>query len=202
LKTLIIIDMQNDFCPGGTLEVKEGDQIIPVINAIQDDFELVIATQDWHPENHGSFASNHPDKQVFEKTDLDGLEQILWPDHCIQGTKGAEFHPDLEMKRMEAIFRKGMDPMIDSYSGFYDNGHRKSTGLAGYLRSRGASELYFCGLAADYCVNYSLRDALEEGFKTFLIADGTKAIDPGGFNKIQKELEARGVNSIFSSEVY
>lgn len=129
MKTLIIVDVQNDFMPEGSLAVPKGNEIVPVINRIQPSFDLVVATQDWHPENHKSFASNHEGKKVFEKIRLNKTEQILWPDHCIQDTPGALFHPDLEMKRVETVFRKGMDPDIDSYSGFYDNGHEKSTGL-------------------------------------------------------------------------
>jgi nicotinamidase/pyrazinamidase len=133
MDALIIIDVQNDFIPGGSLAVPGGEEIIKIINELQSEFSLVVATQDWHPANHKSFASNHSGKRVFEKVDLHGLEQLLWPDHCIQGSKGAEFHKELDMRKVEAIFRKGMDAEIDSYSGFFDNGYRKSTGLAGYL---------------------------------------------------------------------
>ena len=151
MKTLIIVDVQNDFIPGGALEVPEGDQIIPVINSIQEKFDLVVATQDWHPANHSSFASNHDGMKPFGKIEWRGAEQILWPDHCVINSKGADFHPDLKMDKVEAVFRKGMDWKIDSYRGFFDNGHEKNTGLVGYLRERNAGELYFCGLAADFC---------------------------------------------------
>jgi nicotinamidase/pyrazinamidase len=192
MKTLIIIDMQNDFIPGGALEVPGGEKIIPVINRLQKKFELVIATQDWHPVNHMSFASSHPDKKPFDTIEWRGMDQVLWPDHCVQNSPGAEFHPELDARKLEAIFRKGMDPNIDSYSGFYDNGHEKNTGLAGYLRERNASELFFCGLAADVCVSFSIQDALREGFSTTLIEDATSPIDADAFEKIKRELTKMG----------
>jgi nicotinamidase/pyrazinamidase len=192
MKTPIIIDMQNDFIPGGALEVPGGEKIIPVINRLQKKFELVIATQDWHPVNHMSFASSHPDKKPFDTIEWRGMDQVLWPDHCVQNSPGAEFHPELDARKLEAIFRKGMDPNIDSYSGFYDNGHEKNTGLAGYLRERNASELFFCGLAADVCVSFSIQDALREGFSTTLIEDATSPIDADAFEKIKRELTKMG----------
>jgi nicotinamidase/pyrazinamidase len=201
MKTLIIIDLQNDFIPGGALEVPGGDKIIPVINRLQEKFELVIATQDWHPDNHMSFASNHQGKKPFDTIKWKGMDQVLWPDHCIQNSPGAEFHPELDARKVEAIFRKGMDKNIDSYSGFYDNGHEKNTGLTGYLRERNASELYFCGLAADVCVNFSLQDALKEGFSATLIEDATNPIDEDEFEKIKKELIAKGCRIINSKEI-
>jgi nicotinamidase/pyrazinamidase len=201
MKTLIITDVQNDFLPGGSLEVPKGDEIIPVINRIQDKFDLVIATQDWHPNNHVSLASNHKNKKPFDKIEWQGMEQILWPDHCVQGTKGAEFHPDLEMKKIEAVFRKGMDREIDSYSGFYDNGHNKNTGLAGYLRERNANEIYFCGLAADFCVYFSALDALKEGFSVTFIEDATKPIDKEEFANKKDEMKRLGVKIISSNEI-
>ena len=192
MKTLVITDAQNDFMPGGALAVPDGDQIIPVINRIQDKFSLVVATQDWHPQNHSSFASNHDGKKPFDRIEWHGLEQILWPDHCVINSQGAEFHADLKTDKIEAVFRKGMDRDIDSYSGFYDNGHKKSTGLAGYLRERNAMELYFCGLAADFCVNYSIMDALNEGFNGTLIEDATRPIDPEKYKKIRDILTSKG----------
>jgi len=201
MKTLIIIDAQIDFMHGGSLEVTEGDKIIPVVNRIQDKFDLVIATQDWHPEDHVSFASNHENKKPFDKIEWHGMEQILWPDHCVQGTKGADFHPDLAIKKVEAVFRKGMDPGIDSYSGFYDNGHEKSTGLAGYLRERNAGELYFCGLAADVCVYFSIKDALQEGFSATLIEDATRAINADEYERVRNEITEKGCKIINSSEI-
>lgn len=201
MKTLIIIDVQNDFTPGGSLEVPEGDEIIPIINKIQDEFDLIVATQDWHPEDHASFASNHEGQEPFDTIEWKGHEQVLWPDHCVQGSEGAEFHPDLKTKRIEAIFRKGMDPEIDSYSGFYDNHHEKSTGLAGYLREKGVEELYFCGLAADVCVNFSMRDALDEGFQAILIEDATRALDEDDYEEAKKEWKEKGAKIIRSSEL-
>ena len=201
MKTLIIIDAQKDFMPGGSLEVPEGDKIVPVVNDLQEKFDLVIATQDWHPQDHVSFASNHKGKAPFDKIEWHGMEQILWPDHCVQNTDGADFHPNLNMKKVEAIFRKGMDKGIDSYSGFYDNGHEKNTGLAGYLRERKAKELYFSGLAADVCVQFSIKDALKEGFSTTLIEDATRAIDDEEFEKIKKDLKEKGCRFISSSEI-
>ncbi|WP_423818852.1 bifunctional nicotinamidase/pyrazinamidase [Salinimicrobium sp. TIG7-5_MAKvit] len=201
MKTLIIVDAQIDFMPGGALEVKGGDRIIPVINQILPKFELVVATQDWHPKEHKSFAVNHPGKNEFEVIDLNGLEQKLWPVHCVQGTKGANFHPNLETKPIEAIFRKGMDPEIDSYSGFFDNGHKKITGLGGYLKERGAVELYFCGLAADICVYFSLLDALKAGFKATLIEDAAVPLLPEEFDKIREDIIRNGGRITHSKEL-
>lgn len=192
MRTLIIIDMQNDFIPGGALAVPGGDQIISTVNELQKKFDLVIATQDWHPAGHASFAANHAGKKEFEKIKLQGQEQVLWPVHCVQNTRGAEFHPDLETGKIEAIFRKGTNPVIDSYSGFYDNAHLKSTGLAGYLREKGAQELYFCGLAADYCVYFSIMDALQEDFHACLIEDATRALDDAAFQKLKREISEKG----------
>lgn len=201
MKTLILVDPQIDFMPGGALAVPDGDRIIPVINRIISGFELVVATQDWHPAVHKSFAVNHPGKKEFEIINLDGLEQKLWPPHCIQGTRGAEFHPDLQLNSVEAIFRKGMEEHIDSYSGFYDNGHRKSTGLSGYLREKGARELYFSGLAADICVYFTLLDALREGFSANLIEDAAVPLDPQEFPNIKREILSRGGRLIQSAEL-
>ncbi len=193
MKTLVIVDVQNDFIPGGSLEVPDGDYIVPVINKILPAFDLVVATQDWHPKEHMSFASNHPGKKEFEKLSLDGMEQVLWPDHCVQGSNGAEFHSSLNMQPVEAIFRKGMDSGIDSYSGFYDNGHKKSTGLAGYLREKGAKSIWFCGLAADVCVYFTMKDALEEGFEVHLVQDATRPLEQETFEKQIDELKSDGV---------
>lgn len=201
MKALLIIDMQNDFLPGGSLEVSEGDVVIPVINTIQDKFELVIATQDWHPEGHGSFASSHEGKKPMDKTDLNGLEQILWPDHCVQGSEGAEFTKELDMRKVEAIFRKGMDPGIDSYSGFYDNGHKKSTGLADYLRGRNVTEVFVTGLAGDVCVNYTIMDALKEGFNTTLIIDGTRPVNKEAFEEAVENMKKNGVKILHSGDL-
>jgi nicotinamidase/pyrazinamidase len=195
MKTLVIVDVQNDFLPSGALAVPRGDAVVPVINRIIDRFDLVVATQDWHPQSHLSFASNHPGRQPFDKIELEGLEQVLWPDHCVQATRGADFAGDLDARRIEAIFRKGMDPKIDSYSGFFDNGHRKTTGLAGYLRARGAGKLYLCGLAAEICVYYTLKDALREGFSAWLLEDASRPLSDDDFEKVKQELPEAVIGS-------
>lgn len=199
MKTLIIIDVQNDFTPDGALAVPNGDEILPVVNSLQEKFDLVIATQDWHPENHASFAASHSGKKEFEKIKLDGIDQVLWPVHCVQNTEGANFHADLKTSKIETIFRKGTNLKIDSYSGFYDNAHLKSTGLAGYLKEKGASELYFCGLAAEYCVYFSIKDALEEGFNAILIEDATRALDQRDFEAAKSDI-LKGGGKIISSK--
>lgn len=201
MRALIIVDIQNDFVTGGKLEVPNGEQIIPLVNSLSEQFDLVVATQDWHPPAHKSFASNHPGTNIFDVITVNGLEQVLWPDHCVQASRGAEFHPQLSMTRTEAIFRKGMDPDIDSYSGFYDNGHRKSTGLSGYLQERKVDLVYVCGLAADYCVFFTVRDALQLGFRTFLIEDATRAINEKGFETAKREVLSLGGTVLNSDEV-
>ncbi len=192
MKALLIIDVQNDFLPGGALAVKEGDAIIPVINQVVNNYDLVVATQDWHPQNHGSFASQHSGKKAGDLIDLNGLQQVLWPDHCIAGTKGAELAPSLDLRRAAAIFRKGMDPAVDSYSAFFDNGHRHDTGLSAYLRGRGVEEIDFAGLATDYCVNFSVLDAMAAGFKCRLLLSACRGVNvaPGDADKAIKSLSA------------
>jgi nicotinamidase/pyrazinamidase len=177
MKALIIVDVQNDFLPGGALAVPDGDLVIPVINRLQPDFEVIVATQDWHPPDHGSFAANHPGRHPGEVIELDGLSQVLWPVHCVAGTVGAEFSPILERDRWACVFRKGTDRQIDSYSGFFDNGHRQSTGLGDYLRERGVETVYLAGLATDYCVKFTALDAVELGFKTCLIEDACRGVN-------------------------
>lgn len=201
MKTLVLIDVQNDFMPGGSLAVPDGDAIVPVINKIQHKFDLIVATQDWHPKGHISFASNHAGKQPFDEIEVHGNSQTLWPDHCVQNTYGAFFHPDLDSQRWESIFRKGTDREIDSYSAFYDNGKLKSTGLAGYLKAKGASQIYFCGLAADICVYYSVYDAFKEGFACFLIEDASKPLDPQTFETIKEKLAYLGVQIVSSEDI-
>ena len=201
MKTLIVIDAQNDFMPGGSLAVLDGNKIVPIINRIQDQFDLVVASQDWHPQDHISFASNHPGKNIFDEIEIHGQPQTLWPDHCVQNTEGALFHPDLQTARWEAIFRKGTDPGIDSYSAFYDNGHKKSTGLTGYLKEKGATQIYICGLAADICVYYSIYDALKEGFAVFLIDDASKPINQDTYHSQKEELTDLGVQIITSDQI-
>lgn len=201
MKALILVDIQYDFTTGGNLEVKQGEEIIPLVNTLQEQFELVVATQDWHPSNHLSFASNHPGHKPFEKILLNGLEQVLWPDHCVQGTEGAAFHRALDMKRVSAIFRKGMDPAIDSYSGFYDNGRLQNTGLAGYLRDRRVTHVFVVGLAGDYCVYFTARDALLEGFACTVIADATRPISEDGSRMAIEDLKHQGGMVVESREL-
>ncbi len=201
MRALLLIDIQNDFLPGGALAVPGGDQIISVANQLQAHFDLVVATQDWHPGGHKSFASQHPGEAVFNTINLNGLPQVLWPDHCVQGTSGADFSEALEQQKIEAIFRKGTNPEIDSYSGFYDNGHRKSTGLADYLRGKQVRQVFVAGLAADYCVFYSLKDALKEGFKTYLIEDATRPINAESFAKAKSEIHQLGGKIIQSGAI-
>jgi len=195
MKALILVDLQNDFCPGGALPVPEGDHVIPVANRLQPDFELVVATQDWHPPDHGSFAANHPGKRPGDVIALAGLEQILWPVHCVAGTPGAELHPDLDRTRIAHIARKGVDRDLDSYSTFFDNAHRRSTGLAEYLRQHAVDEVYIAGLATDYCVKFSALDAVAQGFRTHVIAAACRGIDlrPGDVVRALDEMRAAGV---------
>lgn len=199
MTALVIIDVQNDFMPYGSLGVPDGDQIVPVINKILPYYDLVVATQDWHPQNHISFASNHPGKKPFDKIEYTGSEQVLWPDHCVQGTDGASFHPDLDTLRVAAVFRKGMDPLVDSYSGFYDNRHLISTGMAGYLREKGISDVHFCGLASDICVYYTIKDAVSEGFSATFVEDASRPLNTGSFYQLKNEMTKMGVG-IFTSE--
>ncbi|MBW2961989.1 bifunctional nicotinamidase/pyrazinamidase [Mesonia aestuariivivens] len=201
MKVLVIVDAQNDFMPGGALAVPEGDKIIPVINKIIPEFDLVIATQDWHPEHHISFANNHLGKKAFDTIKFGEIKQTLWPAHCIQNTLGADFHKELNTQNIEAIFRKGTSPKIDSYSGFYDNAHLKSTGLAGYLKEKEAKELYFCGLAADICVSFTVKDALKLGFTSYLIEDASRALQAEEFTAVKKEIEYMGGKIVQSEDV-
>ena len=193
MNALLLIDIQNDFLPGGRLAVPAGDAIIPLANALQPQFDLVVATQDWHPAGHQSFASSHAGRAPFDQIDLHGLPQVLWPDHCTQASAGAALASSLDTKRIEAIFRKGTNVEIDSYSAFFDNGHRKSTGLADYLRGRGVTDVFVAGLAGDYCVYYSALDALAAGFAVAVITDATRPISADGWAAAQADLKAKGV---------
>jgi len=177
---LIVIDLQNDFCPGGALAVTGGDEIVAGINALMAEFAVVILTQDWHPAGHSSFASSHGNKAPFEMTEMPYGPQVLWPDHCIQGTPGAEFHQGLTTTRADAIIRKGMNPAIDSYSAFFENDHKTPTGLDGYLRTRGIDALTLVGLATDFCVNFSAVDAARLGYSVSVRRDLCRAIDLDG----------------------
>ena len=203
MNALLLVDIQNDFLPGGALAVREGDQIIPVVNRIVPRFDLVVATQDWHPQNHGSFASNHGGKRIGEMIALEGLNQILWPDHCVQGTIGAEFSAALDARPVEAVFRKGTDPRIDSYSGFYDNGHRKATGLAPYLKGRGVTDVYVCGLATDYCVKFTALDAVKDGFRVSVVEDACRGVEltEGDVKRALDDMKSAGARIIRSSDI-
>ena len=202
MKALILVDIQNDFCPGGALAVAEGDAIVPIVNRLMPHFDLVVATQDWHPEDHGSFASRHG-KQPGELHELAGLPQVMWPDHCVQGSNGAEFHPHLDTRRIEAVFRKGTDPTVDSYSGFYDNAQRRSTGLLGYLKEKGVTEVYVVGLATDYCVKFTAMDARQAGFETVLVADAARGVNlnPGDVEKAIAEMRSAGIRVVNSDAI-
>ncbi|MCX8089382.1 MAG: bifunctional nicotinamidase/pyrazinamidase [Verrucomicrobiae bacterium] len=193
MTALIIVDVQRDFLPGGALPVPEGDAVIPVLNRIQTRYPLVALTQDWHPPDHLSFASQHPGRRPLERIELDGLEQVLWPDHCVWNSPGAALADALDTGRAAAIFRKGMDRRVDSYSGFFDNGRRRKTGLAEWLRGLGVTEVHVAGLAADYCVAYTARDAAELGFRVAILEDATRPISAAGFAQIAAELRQRGV---------
>jgi nicotinamidase/pyrazinamidase len=177
---LLIIDVQNDFCAGGALAVSDGDAVVPVVNGLAKRFAHIALTQDWHPSGHSSFATSHPPSAPFESIDMPYGRQTLWPDHCIQGTSGAAFHPQLETERAELVIRKGFRTEIDSYSAFYENDRRTPTGLAGYLRERGLRRIFLVGLATDYCVYYSALDARRLGFDTVLVEAGCRAIDLAG----------------------
>lgn len=177
MKALILVDIQNDFLPGGALAVPRGNEVVAVANALMPQFELVVATQDWHPASHGSFASQHVSKKPGDIITLAGLKQVLWPDHCIQNTRGAEFAPQLNVRGIHHIVRKGTDPSIDSYSGFFDNGHRKATGLGDYLKSKSVTAVVVMGLATDYCVQFTALDARKLGLKTTLALNGCRGVE-------------------------
>ena len=179
-RALIVIDVQNDFCPGGALAVSGGDEILPAVNALIEEFEHVVLTQDWHPAGHSSFASSHADKNPFDTIQLPYGEQTLWPDHCIQGSEGADFHPGMKWTKTELVIRKGFRSAIDSYSAFFENDHATPTGLGGYLKERGITDVTLCGLATDYCVAFSALDAASLGFKVDVRLEACRGIDLGG----------------------
>ncbi|MEL6464853.1 MAG: bifunctional nicotinamidase/pyrazinamidase [Pseudomonadota bacterium] len=193
-RALIVIDVQNDFCPGGALAVPEGDLIVPGINALMDEFDAVVLTQDWHPAGHSSFASSHESKAPYDMIDMPYGPQVLWPEHCIQGTDGALFHADLNTDRADMIVRKGYRPAIDSYSALFENDHQTPTGLEGYLRTRGIKDLTIVGLATDFCVNFSAVDAAKLGFTVNVRTDLCRAIDlDGSLAAAIKGMEEAGV---------
>jgi nicotinamidase/pyrazinamidase len=203
MKALIIVDLQNDFLPGGALPVPHGDEVIPLANELQGSFELVVATKDWHPPDHGSFAASHPGKKPGDRIMLDGIEQILWPVHCVQNTHGADFAPSFDTSRIAHVFHKGTDPKIDSYSTFFDNAHRRHTGLAHYLEKREIKDIYLVGLALDYCVKYSVLDARHLGLNTHVILDGCRGIElePGDIGRARDEMKRAGAVLLKSSDL-
>jgi nicotinamidase/pyrazinamidase len=203
MKALMLVDIQNDFLPGGALAVPDGDQVIPVVNRLQKAIPLVVATQDWHPPNHGSFAASHPGRKVFDQIELNGLPQILWPVHCVQNTPGAELAAALNHERIAKVFPKGTDPGIDSYSGLFDNGHRKSTGLGEWLKAQGVTDVFVCGLAMDYCVKFTALDAAQMGFKTHLIEDASRGVNvrPDDVRSAIEEMKRAGAAIVQSVEI-
>jgi nicotinamidase/pyrazinamidase len=203
MRALILVDIQNDFCPGGALAVRDGDAVVAVANRLMPRFATVLATQDWHPPNHGSFAANHPGRAAFSLGELQGRPQVLWPVHCVQDTPGARFHPELDLPRITAVFPKGTDWQIDSYSGFFDNGGTHDTGLQAYLRQHGVTELVILGLATDYCVKATALDALALGFATVVIRDGCRSVDitPGDGERAFGEIVQAGGKILDSHEV-
>ncbi|MAZ14874.1 MAG: nicotinamidase/pyrazinamidase [Ahrensia sp.] len=194
-KALIVIDVQNDFCPGGELAVENGDEIVPLVNHLIASHDHVVLTQDWHPAGHSSFASRHEGKAPFETIEVSYGPQTLWPDHCVQGSTGSEFHPELEWTRAEMVIRKGFRPEIDSYSAFFENDHATPTGLSGYLKERGIAEVVLAGLATDFCVGFSALDAVTCGFKTSVVMQACRAIDlDGSLAAMTDKMRAAGVH--------
>ncbi len=202
MNALILVDIQNDFVPGGALAVLEGDRVAAVANRLMPHFDLVVATQDWHPGEHLSFASQHPGKQVGEVVDIEGLRQILWPDHCVAHTHGADFVEVLDVDAIDHVVRKGSDRAIDSYSGFFDNGRCRSTGLGDFLKGQGVDRVFIMGLATDYCVKFTALDAVELGFETHLIEDGCRGVDlnPGDVERAIAEMRDAGVRVLDSEK--
>lgn len=203
MKALVLVDIQNDFLPGGALAVPDGNLVIPVANRLQAAFPIVVATQDWHPPDHGSFAANHPGAKVFEQVQLNGLPQTLWPAHCVQNTPGADLADSLDRRRIAKVFQKGTDAGIDSYSGFNDNGRRRSTGLGEWLRGQGVTEVLVCGLATDYCVKFTALDAVDTGFDTCLVEDACRGVNLnlGDVDRALEVLRLAGVRICRSTEV-
>lgn len=203
VKTLLIVDLQNDFLPGGAISVPHGNEIIPVLNQIIPKFSLILATKDWHPENHVSFAANHPGKKIGDTARFNGIDQILWPVHCVQNSRGSELSPELQADAITAIFYKGTDPSVDSYSAFFDNARKKSTGLSEFLRSRKIKEFFIAGLAVEYCILYTAIDAVEEGFQPIVIKDCCRGINlkKGDEERAFKKMRDAGVEVITSNDV-
>ena len=195
MKALLLIDIQNDFLPGGALAVRAGHEVVSVANRLMSEYQLVIATQDWHPADHRSFASQHQGKRIGEVIELHGLPQVLWPDHCVQGTRGAQFAPELNQRGIHHVVQKGTDRAIDSYSGFFDNARRKATSLESFLRGRGVDEVHILGLATDYCVKATALDAVSLGFRTVLLTAGCRGVELAGGDgqRAIEEMRAAGV---------
>jgi len=196
MKTLVIVDVQNDFIKGGSLEVPEGQNVIEPINNIIKDYDLVIATKDWHPKDHVSFASNHKDKNIGDVIKVNGTDQTLWPDHCIQNSFGSDFPSNLDVSNVQKIIFKGNDSSIDSYSGFFDNGNIRATGLSEYLKQNGVLQVDCVGLATDYCLKYTALDSLSEGFQTRVIIDCIRGIDEKGCEMALEEMKSKGIKLI------
>jgi nicotinamidase/pyrazinamidase len=203
MRALLLVDIQNDFMPFGSLPVCEGDDVVAVANALSSHFELVIATQDWHPKEHLSFASNHPGHLPSDVVDVDGLPQMLWPDHCVQNSPGASFHSGLNIVPISHVVHKGIDVRIDSYSAFFDNRHARDTGLTAYLKDRAVDEILIAGLATDYCVKFSTLDAIAEGFSVSIVRDGVRGVDvmPQDIEAALAEMVAAGARMTTSAEV-
>jgi nicotinamidase/pyrazinamidase len=202
-RVLLVIDVQNDFCPGGNLAVHDGDSVVPVVNHLASQFDLAVATQDWHPDNHVSFAKNHAGRSVYDRVEVNGISQVLWPTHCVAGTHGADFHPALNTENFQLILRKGTNPAIDSYSAFMENDKKTITGLEGFLRGRRIEHVYVCGLATDYCVFYSAMDSVGAGFKTYVVLDGCRGVDmpQGTINKAVAAMKENGIFILHSSSL-
>lgn len=200
---LLLVDVQHDFLPGGALAVPQGDEILPIIAGLQPMFDCIIATQDWHPAHHGSFAANHPGTHPGQQIQLEGLSQILWPVHCVQGTPGADFPITLDQSRWNAIFQKGKNPLVDSYSGFFDNARRGDTGLGDYLKQQGIRRVFVAGLALDYCVKFTAMDAVSLGFETLLLTDATRAVNlqPEDGQRALEEMNAAGIHCLESKDL-
>ena len=203
MRALIVVDLQVDFCPGGALAVAGGDEIVGPVNALMADHDAVVLIQDWHPADHSSFAGNHPGAQPFTEIEVAYGRQMLWPDHCLQGSPGADFHPDVApaVEKALAIVRKGRSPRVDSYSGFFENDHRTSTGLSGLLRELGVPRVFLCGLAYDYCVRFTAEDAMREGFEAVVITDASRAIAPNTAAEARDSFGSRGVVEVSAAEL-
>lgn len=200
---LIMVDLQNDFCAGGSLAVPGGDEVVPLANALQAHFDLIVATLDWHPHDHTSFAANHAGYAVGETIDLDGVQQVLWPVHCVQATNGAAFHPDLNTDKVTHVFHKGIDKFIDSYSAFFDNAHQRETGLGDYLKHQGIERVYIMGLATDYCVKFSALDAKHLGFDVYVLADACRGVElhAGDVAGAFDEMKQVGIHLVETKEI-